>query len=189
VTDLDVVRAALESAARLHEEVAAKAAADIARAADTIRRALADGKKVLTFGNGGSAADAQHVACELVGRFTRERSGLAAVALTADSTVLTSVANDYGFDAVFARQVEALGTPGDVALGITTSGESANVNRALIRARELGLETIGLTGRDGGDTATLVDVHVNVPGTSSASVQEVQRTILHVICALVERPD
>ena len=188
MTDAEVVRAALLDAARLHEQVTGQAG-DIARAAAVIRRALAEGRKVLTFGNGGSAADAQHVACELVGRFTRERPGLPAVALTADSAVMTSIANDYGFDAVFARQVEALGSAGDVALGITTSGGSANVNRALIRARELGLTTIGMTGRDGGETAALVDVHVNVPGTSSASVQEVQRTILHVMCALVEGQD
>jgi D-sedoheptulose 7-phosphate isomerase len=186
VSDAGAVRAALTAAARLHEQVAAASADEIVRAAVTIRRALTDGGKVLAFGNGGSAADAQHFACELVGRFMRERPGMAAIALTADTTVLTSVANDYGFDAVFERQVEALGRKGDVALGITTSGSSANVNRALVRARALGLATVGLTGRDGGATATLVDVHVNVPGTASPTVQEVQRTILHVMCALIE---
>ena len=180
------VRAALEAAARRHQEVAARAAGDIARAAGLVRRALADGRKVLVFGNGGSAADAQHFACELVGRFARDRRGWPVIALTADSAVMTSIANDFGFDAVFARQVEALGGAGDVAIGITTSGASGNVNRALVRARELGLATIGLTGRDGGGTAALVDVHVNVPAASSPEVQEVQRTILHVICALVE---
>ena len=176
----------MTAAARRHEEVARRAAGEIAQAADVVRRAIGAGGKVLVFGNGGSAADAQHFACELVGRFARDRRGWPVIALTADSAVMTSIANDLGFDAVYARQVEALGVAGDVAMAITTSGASANVNRALVRARELGLATIGLTGRDGGETAGLVDVHVNVPAPTSPEVQEVQRTILHVICALVE---
>ena len=184
--DAAAVRAALTAAARRHEDAAGRVAEDVARAAGLVRRAIADGRKVLVFGNGGSAADAQHFACELVGRFARDRRGWPVLALTADSATVTSVANDFGFDAVFARQVEAFGVAGDVAFGITTSGASANVNRGLARARELGLATIGLTGRDGGGTAGLVDVHVNVPAETSPDVQEVQRTILHVICALVE---
>ena len=187
MTDAEAVRAALVEAARLHDRVAAGEAEAIARAASVVRDAIAGGQKVLVFGNGGSAADAQHFAAELVGRFQRERRGWPAVALTADAAVLTSVANDYGFEAVFARQVEALGSPGDVAIGITTSGESANVNQALRRAKALGLTTIGLTGRDGGETARIVDAAVNVPGETSAQVQEVQRTILHVMCALIEK--
>ena len=119
-------------------------------AAAAMIAALKGGGKLLVFGNGGSAADAQHVAAELVGRFERERRGLAAIALTTDASVLTSVANDYAFERVFARQVEALGRPGDVALGITTSGASANVVTALEAATALGLQTIALTGGDGG---------------------------------------
>lgn len=186
MTDADAVRAALGAAARLHDRVAAESAGEIVRAAEAVREAIGGGRRVLVFGNGGSAADAQHFAAELVGRFVRERRGWPAIALTADSAVVTSIANDYGFEAVFARQIEALGSAGDVAIGITTSGASANVNRALGRARALGMTTVGLTGRDGGETARLVDVLVNVPGATSAQVQEVQRTILHAICALVE---
>ena len=188
VTDADRVRRALERAASLHQRVAGTEADAVVNAARAVRKALDDRRQVLVFGNGGSATDAQHFAAELVGRFGIERAGLPVIALTADSAILTSVANDYGFDAVFARQIEALGRKGDVAIGITTSGTSANVNRALKVARAAGLVTIGLTGRDGGETKDLVDVPVNVPGETSAEVQEVQRTLLHVMCDLIERP-
>jgi D-sedoheptulose 7-phosphate isomerase len=188
VTDADRVRAALADAADLHARTAG-AAGVIAEAAGRIRTALDAGRKVLVFGNGGSATDAQHFATELVGRFLRERRGWPVIALTSDSAVLTAVSNDYGFDQVFVRQVEALGQPGDVAFAITTSGGSVNVNLALRGARAAGLVTIGLTGRDGGETAGLVDLHVNVPGLNSPQVQEVHRTVLHVMCELIERAD
>jgi len=181
------VRAALADAAALLGVVAADRVAPIVKAADVIREALDAGRTVLVFGNGGSATDAGHLAAELVGRFRKDRPGLAAIALTADSAVVTSVANDLGFDRVFGRQIEALGRPGDVAVGITTSGASRNVNVALATARERGLVTVGLTGRDGGGTGPLVDVHVNVPSASTARVQEAHRAVLHVICELVER--
>ena len=187
MTDRDVVASAFHETAALHDRLAVSLADDIVRAAAAISTAVARGGKVLTFGNGGSATDAQHLAEELVGRFMKERRAVAAVSLTADTAVLTAVGNDYGYETVFARQIEALGAAGDVAVGITTSGASKNVNVALQRARALGLTTIGLTGRDGGETARLVDVHVNVPSPISARVQEVQRTALHVICELVER--
>jgi len=189
MTERDLVRAALGEAADLHRRVSDDQADAIVQAALMMRRAMGAGQKVLVFGNGGSATDAQHFAAELVGRFGHERRGLPVVALTADSAILTSVANDMGFDRVFSRQVEALGRAGDVAMGITTSGTSGNVNRGLERARESGLKTIGLTGRDGGVTGRLVDVHVNVPGVTSAQVQEVHRTVLHVMCELIERND
>ena len=185
--DREVLAAAFAETVRLHQQVALERPEEIVRAATVIGEALAAGRKVLAFGNGGSATDAQHLAGELVGRFLRERRAVPVIALTADSAILTAIGNDYAYDAVFVRQIEALGQPGDVAIGITTSGASKNVNLALARARAQGLATIGLTGRDGGDTAGLVDVHVNVPGPGSARVQEVQRTILHVICELVER--
>jgi D-sedoheptulose 7-phosphate isomerase len=149
--------------------------------------ALKRGGTLLIFGNGGSASDAQHAAAELVGRFERERPGLAAVALTTDLSVMTSVANDYGFDRVFARQVEALGRPGDVAFGISTSGTSPNVVAALETARARGLQTVALTGRDGGAAGRAAEIHINVPSDSTARVQEVHRTMLHVICDIVER--
>jgi phosphoheptose isomerase len=187
VTDRDRVRAAFDEAVRLHRQVAEREAAAIEQAAALMRAALQAGRQVLVFGNGGSAADAQHFAAELVGRFEVERRGWPVVALTADTAVVTSVANDFGFDEVFARQIDALGRPDDVAFAITTSGTSANVNQALRRARAGGMRTVALTGRTGGETAGLADVHVNVPAETSARVQEVQRTILHVMCQLIER--
>jgi D-sedoheptulose 7-phosphate isomerase len=187
MSDVAVVRAAFAETAELHRRVVEERADAIVKAADLIRRALVNGRQVLAFGNGGSATDAQHLAGELVGRFMRERRAVPVVALTADTAVLTALGNDYAYDAIFARQIEALGREGDVAFGITTSGKSANVNRALEQARAKGLVTIALTGRDGGGTSRIVDLDVNVPGTSAARVQEVHRTILHVICELVEK--
>jgi len=153
---------------------------------DHVAGALEGGGKVLLAGNGGSAGDAQHMASELVGRFERERAALAAIALTADTSVLTSVANDYSYKQVFARQVEALGQPGDVAFGISTSGESPNVVIALQVAKARGLKTVALTGRDGGSVGRAADIHVNVPDQSSARVQEVHRTLIHVMCEVIE---
>jgi D-sedoheptulose 7-phosphate isomerase len=155
-------------------------------AAGTIAQALAAGRKLMVFGNGGSAGDAQHMACELVGRFQRERAAMAAIALTTDATILTAVANDYSFKQVFARQVEALGQPGDVALGISTSGESPNVALALQVGKARGLKTIALTGRDGGEVGRAADIHVNVPDQSTPRVQEVHRTLIHVMCEIIE---
>jgi phosphoheptose isomerase len=184
----DAVRAVFDEAVRLHAKVAAEAAPTIARAATIVEQAIGAGRKVLAFGNGGSATDAQHFVAELVGRFGRtvERPGLPALALTADTAVLTSVANDLGFAQVFARQIQALGRGGDVAIALTTSGASPNVNAALAQAREQGLATVALTGGDGGTTGRLAHVHVNVPHADPARVQEVHRTILHAICGLVE---
>lgn len=182
----DRVRGLFARAIALHERVRNGDHGAVVAAAQMIRDAQAAGGKLLVFGNGGSAADAQHLAAELVNRFQREREAIAAVALTTDASILTSVANDYSFDRVFVRQVEALGRPGDVALGISTSGNSANVVTALETARARGLKTIALTGRDGGALGRLADVHVNVPDESTARVQEVHRTLIHAICELVE---
>jgi len=159
----------------------------VTNAAAAIVETLRRGGRLLAFGNGGSAADAQHVAAELVGRYLRERRGLAAIALSTDTSVLTSVGNDYSFDRVFARQIEALGQSGDVALGISTSGRSPNVVAAFETARSQGLRTIAVTGGDGGTVGGRVDIHINVPSTSTPRVQEVHRTLLHVICELVEK--
>jgi phosphoheptose isomerase len=156
-------------------------------AAAAIIEALRGGGKLLVFGNGGSASDAQHLAAEFVGRFQRERAAMAAIALTTDTSVLTSIGNDYAFDRVFARQIEALGRKGDAALGISTSGASPNVVAALDAARGLGLKTIALTGKDGGAVGRAATIHVNVPSESTARVQEVHRTLLHVMCDIVER--
>jgi len=187
--DGDVVRRTFERTRELHREVLETQCGPIVRAATVVRDALMAGRKVLVFGNGGSATDAQHLSSELVGRFGRhiERPGLAVISLAADAATITSVANDFGYDAVFARQVDALGAPGDVAVAFTTSGASANVNAALRWALDRSMTTIALTGGDGGESGRLADVHVNVPDRSPDRVQEVHRTILHVICEIVER--
>jgi phosphoheptose isomerase len=185
-TGQDVLRRTFTEAIALHERVRDGDSTPLLDAAAAIAAALGGGGKLLIFGNGGSAADAQHVAAELVGRFERERPALAAIALTTDASVMTSVANDYAFERVFARQVEALGRPGDVALGISTSGASANVVTALQSASARGLRTVALTGRDGGAVGRAAHVHVNVPSQSVPRIQEVHRTLLHVICELVE---
>jgi D-sedoheptulose 7-phosphate isomerase len=145
------------------------------------------GSKVILFGNGGSAADAQHIAAELVGRYQAERRGLAAIALAANPSVLTAVGNDYGFDEVFARQISALGKCGDVALAISTSGNSRNVVRGLETARGLGLHTVGLSGRSGGKMHELTDFCVCVPSDVTARIQESHALIGHILCGIVER--
>lgn len=182
-----VVAAMFDQAIALHAKVRAMDLTPVTRAAEAIRGAFDSGGKLLVFGNGGSAADAQHMAAELVGRYVRERAAMPAVALTTDTSVITSVANDYAFERVFVRQVEALGRAGDVALGISTSGASPNVLAALEAARARGLVTMALTGRDGGAIGRAVEIHVNVPDDSTARVQEVHRTLIHAICELVER--
>jgi D-sedoheptulose 7-phosphate isomerase len=183
---VSVVARTLEAAAALHGHVRNLDLTPVVRASAVMREALGSGRMLLAFGNGGSAADAQHLVAELVGRFQREREGFRAVALTADTSLLTSVANDYGFDRVFARQLEALGHPGDVAFAISTSGRSPNVVAALQSARARGLRTIALTGRDGGEAGRLAEVHVNVPDDCTARVQEVHCTLIHALCELVE---
>ncbi len=177
----------LRDAARLHEQAAEESPGAVVAAADTLNAALSSGAKVLIFGNGGSAADAQHFACELVGRFLRERRALPAIALTTDSSTVTAIANDYGFDRVFARQIEALGRPGDVAVGISTSGSSANVLSGLQCAKSRGLKTVAFTGGSGGPIGAAADVHVNVPHELTPRVQEVHRTLIHAVCDLIEQ--
>ncbi len=182
----ELARQALREAAAAHN-LAEADTAPIVAAADLVVASLRAGGTLLVFGNGGSALDAQHVASELVNRFERSRRALAALALTTDASVVTSIANDDSFERVFARQIEGLGRRGDVALGISTSGQSANVVAGLETARQAGLATVALTGHDGGRLGTLADVHVNVASRSTARVQEVHRTLLHVFCDLVER--
>src|SRR5688500_15613677 len=179
-----VVRS-LQDAAAAHERMAARAQT-IVTAAAAIAAGLRQGRAILTVGNGGSAADAQHFAAEMVGRFERERKAWPAIALTTDTSALTAVGNDYGFERVFARQLEALGRPGDIALGISTSGNSPNVLRGLEAANERGLVTIALTGR-GGAAGKIAAHHIAVQEERTSRVQEVHATVLHVICELVEQ--
>ena len=158
----------------------------VERAADLWVEALASRRKVLFAGTGGSAADAQHLAAELVSRFERDRPGLAGIALTTDTSALTAIGNDYGFERLFARQVEALGAPGDVLVAISTSGRSPNVLAALAAARERGLRTIGLTGAAGDAMAPLCDLLLRVPARETPRIQEAHITIGHIVCGLVE---
>jgi len=159
----------------------------IAEAVDLLATTFRSGRKLLVMGNGGSAADAQHLAAEIVGRFKMERHGLPAIALTTDSSILTAIGNDYGFDAVFSRQVEALAGPGDLVVGISTSGTSRNVRLALELARDRGCRTMGLLGRGGGTIAGIVDLALIVPSADTPRIQEGHITIIHIICDLLER--
>ena len=184
--DAALVRSVFEDAIAVHQRMREAEQAPIVEAAAAIRTALGAGGKLLIFGNGGSAADAQHFATELVVRFERQRAAISALALSTDTSVLTAAANDFGFERIFARQIEALGRPGDVAFGISTSGTSANVLRGIEGAAAAGLQTVALTGRDGGPLGAAAAIHINVPERSTARVQEVHMTVIHAICALVE---
>jgi len=160
-------------------------------AGDTLLQCLLGGRKIMICGNGGSASDAQHFAAEIVGRFEKERRAYPAVALSTDTSILTAVGNDYGYDEVFARQVDGLGRPGDILLGISTSGQSENVIRAVKRGKSLGLKTIGLLGKDGGALKRMVDQPIVVDSATTARIQEVHIFILHywawqIECGLTE---
>jgi D-sedoheptulose 7-phosphate isomerase len=152
----------------------------------SITDSLRQGKKILIFGNGGSAADAQHIAAEFVNRFLFDRAPLPAIALTTDTSILTSISNDMDFSLIFARQIEALGTKGDIAWGITTSGRSPNMIEGFRKAKEMGLATIALTGKDGGEALRMADYALNVNSSSTPRIQEVHITVGHIICELVE---
>jgi len=184
---IESLRSAVAESIRLKQEFFAAGEDKIVDVANLICRALESGRKLLLFGNGGSAADAQHIAAEFVGRFVHERRALAALALTTNTSILTAVANDYGYEQVFARQIQAMGKAGDLAIGISTSGNSGNVCVAATVAKAMGLTTIGLTGCDGGLLASIVDCHLNVPSRNTARIQEVHILIGHILCELVEK--
>lgn len=177
---------AVAEAKLLKDRLVAEQSEQVAEAARVLAAALQQGGKILLFGNGGSAADAQHLAAEFVNRFRVERPPLAALALTTDTSVLTSIANDYDFREVFAKQIRALARPGDAALGLSTSGSSANVVRGLDAARQMGLKTLALSGGDGGPVAAAAQFTLVVPSHSTPRIQEVHITIGHVLCDLVE---
>lgn len=188
-TGIDAIEVALQEHLQMVQALIASdlLRAALAAAAAACAASLAAGGKILLAGNGGSAADAQHVAGELVGRFAFDRPGLPAVALTVDTSILTAVANDYGYEAVFARQVQALGAAGDVFIGYSTSGRSPNILRALAEARARGLVTIGLCGADGGAMTALCDHLLAVPSRATPRIQEAHLLLGHVLCELVER--
>jgi D-sedoheptulose 7-phosphate isomerase len=181
----DIRRAVSESAA-LQERFFSAVADDLLALGSRLHQCLGNGGKVLALGNGGSAADAQHLAAELVGHFRRERPGLPALALAADPSVVTALGNDMGFDAVFRRQIETHGRPGDVAIGFTTSGRSRNVVEGLRAARARDLVTVGFTGEGGGDLAGLVHHLFAVPHNDTARIQEAHGLAVHMLCQIVE---
>jgi len=184
----DLIRKALSDGIELRQKCAEPLLKPLADAADMMVQCLQSGGKILACGNGGSAADAQHFVAELVNRFEINRRALAAVSLTNDASVMTSIANDFEFNAVFSRQVEALGRAGDVLLAISTSGDSENVLKAIDEATSLELKSVALTGRNGGMMGMYdgVDVHINIPHASTARVQEMHITCLHILCTLID---
>jgi D-sedoheptulose 7-phosphate isomerase len=182
----DSLSEVLRDSARIKMRLADEQTGTILKAVEAVVRALAQGNTVFFFGNGGSAADSQHLAAEMVGRFTRERRPLPALALTTDTSILTSIGNDYGFEHVFLRQIQGLGRPGDVAIGLSTSGNSPNVLRAMQAAGAMGLVTIALTGDGGGKLQSQVDICLRVPSTDTARIQESHITIGHLICQGVD---
>jgi len=159
----------------------------LVKAVDVIGSVLKKGGKIILFGNGGSAADSQHVAAEFIGRFQKERKSIPAIALTTDTSILTALANDYSFDIVFSRQLEGLGTSKDVAIGLSTSGNSKNVSEAIKKAKKIGMKTISFTGGTGGLIAKASDISIIVPSKNTARVQESHICLAHVICELVEK--
>lgn len=184
---LNEIRTRLQSRQALFERIARDLPPLLAAMATQLAETFRNGNKLLVMGNGGSAADAQHLAAEIVGRFRMERRALPAVSLSTDTSILTAIANDYGFDSVFRRQVEALALPGDLVLGISTSGSSPNVRSALELARERGCRTMGLLGRDGGAIRELCDLALVVPSSDTPAIQEAHITIIHIVCDLVEK--
>ena len=166
---------------------AEKLSGKIENAINEIIKCFSTGNKIIIFGNGGSAADAQHIVAEFIGRFQKERKSLPAIALTTDSSIITSLSNDYSYDIIFSRQCESLVSKGDVVLGISTSGNSKNVEEGIKTAKKRGAVTIGLLGGNGGTINNIVDISIVVKSTNTARIQEVHRVIYHIICGIVER--
>ncbi len=182
----DRIRTFLNNSADLKRAIADTMTEDIDQAVDLVRKSIKNGGKLLLMGNGGSAGDAQHIAAELVGRYKKERQSVPALALTVDTSALTAIGNDYGFEEVFSRQIEGLGQKGDVLLAISTSGLSENVIRGVQQARVMGIQTIGLLGKEGGKLKDIVDLALVVPSQETARIQEAHITIGHIICEILD---
>jgi len=183
----EIIKQQLLESAEVKRLVAERLTNDIAEASKTIIDCYRKKGKLILFGNGGSAADAQHLAAEMVGRFKMERAALPAIALNTNTSIITALGNDYDFDIIFARQVEAITREGDVAIGISTSGNSPDVLKGIEKAKSLGAKTIGLTGRDGGKLAQVVNLALVVPSADTPRIQEAHITIAHIICDLIEQ--
>lgn len=182
----DKIKDILLESIQVKEELLRSSVGQIKEIADILIDSLKKGGKVIFFGNGGSASDSQHLAAELVGRFKKDRGALPAIALTTNTSILTALANDYGYEIVFAKQIEALAQKNDVAVGISTSGKAKNVANAIKQAKKMGIKTIALTGGDGGELAKLADFSFVVPSSSTARVQEAHITVGHIVCELIE---
>ncbi len=183
----DKIKDILLESIQVKEELLHTAIGRIVEITELAIDCLKKGGKIILFGNGGSASDSQHIAAELVGRFKKDRPGLAAVALTTNTSILTAVANDYGYEFIFAKQIEALANKNDLVVGISTSGKAKNVSCGIKQAKKMGLKTVALTGGDGGDLAKLADVSVVVPSSVTARIQEAHITIGHAICEIIEQ--
>ena len=182
----DRIKDILLESIQVKEELLRTGIGKIIEITNLITGCLKKNGKVILFGNGGSASDSQHIAAEFVGRFKKDRSALAAIALTTNTSILTALANDYGYELVFARQIEALGEKNDVAIGISTSGKAKNVVLGIKQAKKMGLKTIALTGADGGELTKLTDISLIVPSSVTARIQEAHITVGHIICELIE---
>jgi len=182
----EIIKKVFQESVQIKDKFLKDNLGQIVKVVNVITASLKKGNKILLFGNGGSAADAQHLAAEFVNRFLIERPPLPAIALTTDTSIITSIGNDYDFTQIFAKQIRAIGQPGDVAIGMSTSGVSPNVLRGLETAKKMGLVTVGFTGRDGGQIANAVDHCLNVSSNSVPRIQEVHITLGHVICELVD---
>ncbi|MCB2225230.1 MAG: D-sedoheptulose 7-phosphate isomerase [Desulfarculaceae bacterium] len=182
----EIAEAALRRSIEVHQEFLRTGLAQVVAAAQLVSRGLAAGGKLMAMGNGGSAADAQHLSAELVNRYLMERPGLPAIALTTDSSILTAVANDYDYNQVFSKQIKALAVDGDMVLGLSTSGRSPNVIAGLSAARQRGLATIGLTGRNSEAMGPLCDILIQVPSDETPRIQELHAFSIHMICELVD---
>jgi D-sedoheptulose 7-phosphate isomerase len=183
----DKIKDTLLESIKVKEDLLHQGIGKILEITQLIIEALKKNGKVILFGNGGSASDSQHIAAELIGRFKKDRVALAALALTTNTSILTSLANDYGYDVVFAKQIEALGQKNDVAVGISTSGRAKNVLAGIKQAKKMGIKTVALTGGEGGELVKLADVSLMVPSLVTARIQEAHITIGHIICEIVEQ--
>lgn len=182
----DKIKDIMLESIQVKEEILRTMTSQILEISTLIIDSIKKNGKVIIFGNGGSASDSQHIAAELMGRFKKDRTALAAVALTTNTSVLTALANDYGYDVVFAKQIEGLGAKNDIAIGISTSGKARNVAAGIKQAKKMGIKTVALTGGDGGEIAKLADVSLIVPSQVTARIQEAHITIGHIICELIE---
>ncbi len=171
---------------RIKEELLRSSLGTVLEIAELLIASLKKGGKMIVFGNGGSASDSQHIAAELVGRFKKDRQALPALALTTNTSILTALANDYGYELVFAKQVEALAGKNDLVIGISTSGKAKNVNCAIKQAKKMGIKTVALTGADGGELSKIADVSLVIPSTVTARIQEAHITVGHILCELAE---